>query len=519
MNAFVEKNSKAEKQSVQPNFSTEINQKGGRSEIQELGNKSNGVKQLQAYQQMADNFTSQSVPRANNTGLPDNLKTGIEQLSGLSMNDVKVHYNSAKPAQLQAHAYAQGTEIHVSSGQEHHLPHEAWHVVQQKQGRVKPTVQLKGKIAINDDAGLEREADIMGERALQMKQNSEKSTLANEQVNASLASHAEITQLVRISYFPAATETVLVEGGHEKDTVRESDGAMVENITKADYERAGSPTNDAVRKVSRFMTNITGIPFIAGHMLNKHLLGEGDRNDNITSISASANSQQSKRVEEPAKAAVRQNNSDVTYWTKVTHRGTVGKNANNHVRGHALQIETGYVDNNTHVGITERIDTVSPLRGQKSFVASGFIGEDKSGGERDRDSQARATTLEFVTDQLKRSVDPKKVFQAFFDLLTAGGRRFEGFFRNRYPNMPDSVIQTCDLWYKRAHFEDPNRDELFLQIEALGSDSWIDIHLAMKYPDKTLWEKLSEFIEANGPIPHDSPQKSAGYILAFQKSL
>jgi hypothetical protein len=38
---------------------------------------------------------------ANNTGLPDNLKSGIENLSGFSMDDVKVHYNSEKPAQLQ----------------------------------------------------------------------------------------------------------------------------------------------------------------------------------------------------------------------------------------------------------------------------------------------------------------------------------------------------------------------------------------------------------------------------------
>jgi len=46
----------------------------------------------------------------NNTGLPDNLKSGIENLSGFSMDDVKVHYNSDKPATLQAHAYAQGTD-------------------------------------------------------------------------------------------------------------------------------------------------------------------------------------------------------------------------------------------------------------------------------------------------------------------------------------------------------------------------------------------------------------------------
>ncbi|WP_235425582.1 eCIS core domain-containing protein [Cellvibrio mixtus] len=106
--------------------------------------------------------------KSNNTGLPDNLKAGIENLSGISMDHVKVHYNSEKPAQLNAHAYAQGSEIHVAPGQERHLPHEAWHVVQQAQGRVKPTVQMKGNLLVNDDSGLESEADIMGARALQM---------------------------------------------------------------------------------------------------------------------------------------------------------------------------------------------------------------------------------------------------------------------------------------------------------------------------------------------------------------
>jgi hypothetical protein len=97
----------------------------------------------------------------NQTGLPDNLKAGVENLSGYSLDEVKVHYNSPKPAELQALAYTQGTEIHVGPGQEEHLPHEAWHVVQQMQERVKPTMQMKG-VQINDDVGLEREADQMG---------------------------------------------------------------------------------------------------------------------------------------------------------------------------------------------------------------------------------------------------------------------------------------------------------------------------------------------------------------------
>lgn len=103
--------------------------------------------------------------KANKTGLPEQLKNGIENLSGISMEEVNVHYGSSKPAKVQAHAYAQGNEIHVGPGQEKHLPHEAWHVVQQKQGRVKPTVQMKGNIKINDDKGLEKEADTMGQKA------------------------------------------------------------------------------------------------------------------------------------------------------------------------------------------------------------------------------------------------------------------------------------------------------------------------------------------------------------------
>ncbi len=122
------------------------------------------------------------APQQNRTGLPDNLKAGIESLSGLTMDDVRVRYNSSKPAQLQALAYAQGTEIHVGPGQERNLPHEAWHVVQQKQGRVKPTMQMK-ETAINDDTKLENEADVMGNKALQIRKEATSAKLCNEKLN------------------------------------------------------------------------------------------------------------------------------------------------------------------------------------------------------------------------------------------------------------------------------------------------------------------------------------------------
>lgn len=125
--------------------------------------------------------------KENKTGLPDQLKSGIESLSGMDMSDTRVHYNSSKPAQLQAHAYAQGNQIHVAPGQEKHLPHEAWHVVQQKQGRVQPTMQMKGKVNINDDAGLEREADVMGAKALSIGNSSGTSSLKQMKFNSGIS--------------------------------------------------------------------------------------------------------------------------------------------------------------------------------------------------------------------------------------------------------------------------------------------------------------------------------------------
>lgn len=116
---------------------------------------------------------AENPPRPNNTGMPDNLKSGIESLSGFSMDDVRVHYNSPKPATVQALAYTQGTDIHVAPGQEHALPHEAWHVAQQMAGRVTPTTNIGG-MPVNDNAALEHEADVMGEKAVQLKVSNEK---------------------------------------------------------------------------------------------------------------------------------------------------------------------------------------------------------------------------------------------------------------------------------------------------------------------------------------------------------
>lgn len=114
----------------------------------------------------SDMFSDAPIQKKENkTGIPDSLKTGMENLSGQDLSNVKVHKNSGKPAQLKAHAYAQGSDVHMAPGKEKHLPHELAHVVQQKEGRVKPTDNSKGS-AVNDDPKLEKEADVMGSKAI-----------------------------------------------------------------------------------------------------------------------------------------------------------------------------------------------------------------------------------------------------------------------------------------------------------------------------------------------------------------
>lgn len=105
---------------------------------------------------------NKAISSRNLTGIPDKMKAQFENLSGFSFDDVRVHYNSDKPVQLQALAYTQGNQVYVGSGQERHLPHELGHVVQQKQGRVYPTSAI-GSVQINDNPKLEEEADNFGE--------------------------------------------------------------------------------------------------------------------------------------------------------------------------------------------------------------------------------------------------------------------------------------------------------------------------------------------------------------------
>lgn len=167
VNQLLQRVSEEDEDALQGKFETPVQRVGEEDEEDTLQGKFDATVQRaeddeDEASQMKTDTTVQQKP--NNTGLPDNLKAGVESLSGFSLDDVKVHYNSSQPATVQALAYTQGTDIHVAPGQEQHLPHEAWHVAQQMAGRVDPTTEVAG-MPVNDNVGLEHEADIMGAKA------------------------------------------------------------------------------------------------------------------------------------------------------------------------------------------------------------------------------------------------------------------------------------------------------------------------------------------------------------------
>jgi hypothetical protein len=103
--------------------------------------------------------------------LPGDVQAQMEGALGADFSAVRVHEGPQADA-MGALAYTQGTDIHFQPGQydpqsqsgQELLGHELTHVVQQSQGRVSAPSQAKGA-PINDDASLEREADVMGARA------------------------------------------------------------------------------------------------------------------------------------------------------------------------------------------------------------------------------------------------------------------------------------------------------------------------------------------------------------------
>lgn len=115
-----------------------------------------------AFQEKENQPQEKREQKKNHTGIPAQLKQRMEETSGFSFDDVRVHYNSDKPQALDALAYTQGNQVYLGPGQERHLPHELGHVVQQKMGIVHADTTHPSGARMNTDAALERQADEIG---------------------------------------------------------------------------------------------------------------------------------------------------------------------------------------------------------------------------------------------------------------------------------------------------------------------------------------------------------------------
>jgi len=109
-------------------------------------------------------------PKAGGLPLPAEVRTKMETAFGADFSDVRVHVGH-EATSLGAIAYTWGTNIHFAPGQynphtlqgQKLLGHELWHVLQQKQGRVRNP--FGGGVAVVQDHALEAEADRMGVKA------------------------------------------------------------------------------------------------------------------------------------------------------------------------------------------------------------------------------------------------------------------------------------------------------------------------------------------------------------------
>jgi hypothetical protein len=193
--------------------------------FQDMANNNTQAKQVAQLQARADKHSAQLQQpiqkKENNTGLPDNLKTGMENLSGMSLDHIKVHRNSDKPAAVQAHAYAQGSDIHLASGQEKHLPHELGHVVQQAEGRIKSTNSVNG-MAVNDNAGLEKEADVMGATAANYEANISEA-VESKSLNSNSETQLKLNPIQRVEVPGVIVEPTELKQNVNKDGI---DGPM-----------------------------------------------------------------------------------------------------------------------------------------------------------------------------------------------------------------------------------------------------------------------------------------------------
>lgn len=119
---------------------------------------------------------SESSGSSKSGGMPGEVQAKMENSFGTDFSGVNIHENSSSATDMGALAYTQGNDVHFAPGQfkpesqggQELIGHELTHVVQQREGNIKPTTEVGG-MGVNNDASLENEADVKGKQAAQAK--------------------------------------------------------------------------------------------------------------------------------------------------------------------------------------------------------------------------------------------------------------------------------------------------------------------------------------------------------------
>lgn len=164
-----------------------VSKEGQKSPVQ---TKQSSLSPYQSKEGQKPAIQAKHRPVQRNTGNTNEaqIKANVSSIMGVDVTGAQVNYNSSKPAQLKAEAYAQGNTVEIAPGKEQHLGHELAHIGQQAQGRVQATTSRSGgepqqanngMVNINDDPKLEKEADDIGAQAQRMQPTQRKQVVGS----------------------------------------------------------------------------------------------------------------------------------------------------------------------------------------------------------------------------------------------------------------------------------------------------------------------------------------------------
>jgi hypothetical protein len=275
--------------------------------------------------------------------MPMAVQQKMETAFNANFDNVNI-YVGKQASDIGALAYTQGNNIYFAQGQykptsqqgQELLGHELAHVVQQRQGRVKTTLQAKG-FNINNNSYLEKEADKLGKKAIKgvpIFTGKIPTTIQNDEVVQLQIKHEGAVRNKTQVWADGADETEqLYDPSGRPNATRQGKRAdeLEAIINPRDAELTGQGTVSVEPlgwwwigyasnpKKSRTGANLAHSGWVRFHLLNANLGGRGDQCTHLVPTTNKANSsgKWQKNFEEKAKKEVNKNEI-LHYYVKVT---------------------------------------------------------------------------------------------------------------------------------------------------------------------------------------------------------